>query len=400
MSPTHPTRPGLNLLDGRWYAEDPHEVWAWMRRHAPVYYDEAADVWGICKYDDVLAIEKDPATFSSMQAPRPHGTHLPMMISMDDPEHRARRGLVNRGFTPLRIAQVEPTVTGLCRRIIDRICEAGSCDFVWDVAAPLPLMVIADLLGFDVAAHENLLRWSDDLMRATTIEPTPEQAKAGFDAMMGFRDFQLGVIAERRSEPRDDLISKLCQAEIDGVRLNDESIVNEALLILIGGDETTRHVISGGMLALLERPDVLTELEADPELVPVAVEELLRWVSPVKNMARTVTRDVVVRGQQLRQGQQLMLFYPSANRDEEVFPRAGELDIRRDPNPHLAFGFGTHFCLGAALARLELRVMFREILTRLPDLALADPAGLEYRPSNFVSGLESMPVCFTPTPAR
>jgi cholest-4-en-3-one 26-monooxygenase len=399
VTAAHPTRPGLNLLDGRWYAEDPHEVWRWMRQHAPVYYDETADVWGICRYDDVLAIEKDPVTFSSLRAPRPHGMHLPMMISMDDPEHRARRSLVNRGFTPRRIAEMEPTVTQLCGRIVDRISETGSCDFVWDVAAPLPLMVIADLLGFAAAAQDDLLRWSDDLMRATTIDPTPAQAKAGFEAMMGFREFQLGVIAQRRAEPRDDLISKLCQAEVDGVCLDDESIVNEALLILIGGDETTRHVISGGMLALLERPDTLAELAADPGLLPVAVEELLRWVTPVKNMARTVTRDIELRGQHLKVGDQLLLFYPSANRDEEVFTRPDDLDIRREPNPHLAFGFGTHFCLGAALARLELRVMFREILTRLPNLVLADPTALEYRPSNFVSGLESMPVSFTSTGA-
>ncbi len=396
----HPFRPDLNLLDGGWYADDPHEVWTWMRREAPVYYDEAAAVWGIAAYDDVLAIEKDPVTFSSHRAPRPHGDHLPMMISMDDPEHRQRRGLVNRGFTPRRIAEMEPAVAALCARIVDRVCQRGSCDFVWDVAAPLPLMVIAELLGFDVEAHEDLLRWSDDLMRATTLDPTPEQAQAGFDAMLGFREFQLGVIADRRRAPRDDLVSKLCQAEVEGGRLDDESIVNEALLILIGGDETTRHVISGGMLALLEQPEQLDALRADPGLLPVAVEELLRWVSPVKNMARTATRDVEVHGRQLHEGDQLMLFYPSANRDEDVFPLAQTLDIRRQPNPHLAFGFGTHFCLGASLARLELRVLLAEVLARLPDLALADPSPLTYRPSNFVSGLESMPVRFAPTPAR
>jgi cytochrome P450 family 142 subfamily A polypeptide 1 len=396
----HPVRPGLNLLDGGWYADDPHEVWAWMRQQAPVYYDEAADVWGITKYDDVLAIEKDPAIFSSHRAPRPHGTHLPMMISMDDAAHRQRRGLVNRGFTPRRIAEMESTVSTLCCRIVDRVCERGACDFVWDIAAPLPLMVIADLLGFDVHAHEDLLQWSDDLLRATTLDPTHEQLRAGADAMLGFRAFQLGVIADRRRAPRDDLVSKLCQAEIDGERLDDESIVNEALLILIGGDETTRHVISGGMLALLERPDQLVQLGDEPDLLPTAVEELLRWVSPVKNMARTATRDVDVRGQHLRRGDQLMLFYPSANRDEEIFVDSEVLDVRRRPNPHLAFGFGTHFCLGASLARLELRLMFTEVLARLPDLALAHPSALEYRPSNFVSGLESMPVRFTPTPAR
>jgi len=399
MRGTHPRREGLDLLDGGWYADDPHEIWGWMRREAPVYHDPVSDVWGIARYDDVLAIEKDPRTFSSRRAPRPHGMPLPMMISMDDPDHRRRRSLVNRGFTPRRISEMEETVAGLCRRIVDRVCEAGSCDFVWDVAAPLPLMVIADLLGFGEDAHDDLLRWSDDMLRATSASAPPEVLETAAGAMLGFRDLQLRVIAERRADPRDDLISTLCAAEIDGHRLDDESIVNETLLLLIGGDETTRHVISGGMLALLERPDQRAALAADPGLLPVAVEELLRWVSPVKNMSRTVTADVELRGQHLREGDEVMLFYPSANRDEAVFDGADTFDVRRDPNPHIAFGFGPHFCLGASLARLELKVMFREVLARLPDLHLDPGAALPVRPSNFVSGLEAMPVRFTPAPA-
>jgi len=182
----HPRLEGINLLDGNWYADDPHAVWSWMRREAPVYYDEAADVWGITRYDDVLAIEKDPRTFSSRHAPRPHGRALPMMISMDDPDHRRRRSLVNRGFTPRRVADHEDLVRALTGRIIDRISERGTCDFVWDVAAPLPLMLIAVLLGFDEDAYDDLLQWSDDLMRATTLDPTPEIADAGMRAMLGF----------------------------------------------------------------------------------------------------------------------------------------------------------------------------------------------------------------------
>jgi cytochrome P450 family 142 subfamily A polypeptide 1 len=398
MTATHPRREGLNLLDGGWYADDPHEIWSWMRREAPVYHDEDGDVWGIARYDDVLAIEKDPTTFSSRGAPRPHGIPLPMMISMDNPEHQRRRSLVNRGFTPRRIAEMEGTVAGLCRRIVDRVCEAGTCDFVWDVAAPLPLMMIADLLGFGEDAHDDLLRWSDDMLRATSATAPPEVLDLAADAMLGFRELQLRVIAERRAEPRDDLISTLCAAEIDGHRLDDESIVNETLLLLIGGDETTRHVISGGMLALLDHPDQLAALAADPDLLPVAVEELLRWVSPVKNMSRTVTTDVELRGQHLREGDEVMLFYPSANRDEAVFDAADTFDVRRDPNPHIAFGFGPHYCLGASLARLELKVMLGEVLARMPDLALAPGGSLPVRPSNFVSGLEAMPVRFTPTP--
>jgi len=399
MSASHPTRDGLNLLDGQWYADDPHEIWSWMRREAPVYYDEAADVWGIARYDDVLAIEKDPRTFSSIRAPRPHGQSLPMMISMDNPEHQLRRSLVNRGFTPRRVGELGATVERLCRQIVDRVCERGTCDFVWDVAAPLPLMVIADLLGFEEAAHDDLLRWSDDLIRATTLDPAPGVMEAGMHAMLGFRELQLQVIADRRAEPRDDLISILCTAEVEGERLDDESIVNETLLILIGGDETTRHVISGGMLALLEHPEQWKALAADPGLLSTAVEELLRWVSPIKNMARTVTTDVELRGQHLEAGDQVMLFYPSANRDDLVFPAPDVLDLRRDPNPHLAFGFGSHFCLGAALARLELAAMFREVLPRLPDLEVEAGADLRYRASNFISGPEAMPVHFTPTPA-
>lgn len=385
----------VNLLDGGWYADDPHAVWDWMRRESPVHYDAVADVWGIARYDDVLAIEKDPKTFSSKRAPRPHGTPLPMMISMDDPQHQRRRSLVNRGFTPRRIGELEDTVAALCRRIVDRVIDAGECDAVWDIAAPLPLLVIAELLGFEEEHYDDLLAWSDDMIRATTLDPPPGVADAGLRAMLGFRELQLGVIADRRDEPRDDLISILCAAEVDGERLDDESIVQETLLLLIGGDETSRHVITGGLLALLEHPDQRAWLAEDMHRLPVAVEELLRWVSPIKNMARTVTRDLELRGRQLHEGDQVMLFYPSANRDEAVFDRPDELDLTREPNPHLAFGFGPHFCLGASLARLELRVMFRELLTRLPDLELANDEPLPYRPSNFICGLEAMPVRFT-----
>ena len=340
----HPTRDGLDLLDGGFYAGDPHEAWTWMRREAPVYYDEASDVWGITRYDDVLAIEKDPVTFSSTGAPRPHLSVFPMMISMDDPEHRRSRGLIHRGFTPRRVADMEPRIADLCRRIVDGVAEAGSCDLVWDIAAPLPLMVIADLLGFNAERHADLLRWSDDMMRATTAEPTVEQAVVAADALAAFQSLQLDVIARRRAAPGDDLISVLCEAEIDGERLDDESIVSEALLLLIGGDETTRHVIPAG--------------------------------------------------------DQIINLYPSANRDEDVFVAADAFDVRRDPNPHLAFGFGPHFCLGAALARLELRCMLDEVLPRLHDLRLTVDE-VAVRPSNFVSGLESMPVEFTHVePAR
>jgi cytochrome P450 family 142 subfamily A polypeptide 1 len=385
----------FDLLDGDWYATSPHADWAWMREHAPAYWDAKNEVWAVTRYDDVLAAEKDPLTFSSERAPRPHGQHLPMIISMDGLEHTRRRKLVSRGFTPRRVRDHEATIRRICTEIIDRVAPRGECDFVWDIAAPLPLLLIADMLGFPAESYDDLLRWSDDLIRATTAEPPQDVAEAGLEAMLEFRDFQLGVIADRRAKPpQDDLVSILCHSEIDGERLDDESIIQESLLILIGGDETSRHVMTDGMLALLERPDQAAILRDDPSAITVGVEELLRWVSPIKNMSRTVSRDAELRGETLHEGDQVILMYPAANRDPAVFDAPDQLDVRRDPNPHLAFGFGPHFCMGASLARLELQVMFSELLRRLPDLHLAgDP--LPRRSSNFISGPEAMPVKFS-----
>ena len=396
--PNHPTRTDIDLLDGRWYAGEPHDTWTWMRANAPVYHDEANAVWAITKYDDILRISKDPATFSSHRSPRPHGDPLPMMISMDDPDHVRRRKLVNRGFTPKRVRDKESEIRAICDAIIDRVCERGECDFVWDIAAPLPLLLIGDMLGFPRERYDDLLRWSDDMIRGTTA--TDDEARLlAMHAGIEFRAFQLEVIKDRRSKPpTDDLVSILCHAEVDGERLDDESVVQESLLILIGGDETTRHVITGGMLALLAHPEEQAKLAADvPGRIEAAVEEMLRWVTPIKNMSRTATRDVEVRGQTLRAGDQLIMLYPSANRDEDVFPDPFRFDIERHPNNHLAFGFGTHFCLGSSLARLELRIMFERLLTRLPDLRLAVDERPPYRASNFISGPEEMPVRFTPT---
>lgn len=385
----------FDLLDGDWYASNPFEDYEWMRVHAPAYRDERNAIWAFTRYADVLAVEKDPETFSSFRAPRPHGDHLPMMISMDNPEHALRRKLVSNGFTPRRVREHEPTIRRICTEIVDRVAPRGECDFVWDIAAPLPLLLIADLLGFPPDAYDDLLRWSDDLIRATTADPPPEVADAALRAMLEFREFQVGVIADRRAHPGDDLVSVLCEAEIDGERLDDESIIQESLLILIGGDETSRHVITDGMLALLAHPDQLAVLRDDPDALEQGVEELLRFVTPIKNMARTVTRDVELHGETLRRGDQVILVYPAANRDPAVFDDPERLDVRRYPNPHLAFGFGPHFCMGASLARLELRVMFGEVLRRLPDLHLAgDP--FPRRSSNFISGPEAMPVAFTP----
>jgi cholest-4-en-3-one 26-monooxygenase len=384
----------MDLLDGAFWAGDPIGNLAWLRENDPVHHDDTNDVWGITRHADIMRIEREPELFSNAQGIRPHSYPLPMMISMDPPLHTKRRKLVNRGFTPRRIRDLEPKVREACDAIIDRLDGRTSCDFVWDVAAVLPIVMIADLLGFPEEDRETLLEWSDDLMRATTSTDT-EAMEAGHQAMLKYEAWCREVIADRRARaPEPNLMSTLVHAEVDGDTLTDDDVLYESLLLLIGGDETTRHVISGGMLELLRNPDQRDELAADLSLLPRAVEEMLRWVSPIKNMSRTVQREVEIGGKQLRPGDQLLLLYPSANRDREVFEDPDRFDIHRHPNPHIAFGgHGPHHCLGASLARLELTVMFERVLARLPDLELAGD-DLPVRPANFVSGFEAMPVRF------
>jgi cytochrome P450 family 142 subfamily A polypeptide 1 len=259
------------------------------------------------------------------------------------------------------------------------------------------MIMIGDALGVRPEHRADLLRWSDDMLKGLATEATDEQLMATATAFGEYVAYAHEVIADRRAHPRDDLMSILVHAEVDGDRLTDDDIVQESLLILIGGDETTRHVISGGVHQLLLHPDQWAALRDDPTARPTAVEEMLRWVTPIKNMVRTATSDVELGGQLVHEGDELMLLYPSGNRDEEVFDDPFRFDSTRTPNEHIAFGFGTHFCLGASLARLEISVMLDEVLARMPDLAIADPsAEVELRPANFVSGLESLPVVFTP----
>jgi cytochrome P450 family 142 subfamily A polypeptide 1 len=260
--------------------------------------------------------------------------------------------------------------------------------------------VIGDMLGMPREHHAELLRWSDELLgggEVALIQDDNERRARQASVALEYWSFARSVIADRKANPRDDLISILVNADLDGDRLSEEEILQESLLILIGGDETTRHVMTGGLLALIQNPDQKRKLAADPQRhMATAVEELLRWVSPIQNMNRTATRETVLGGQQIRAGDRLLLLYPSGNRDAGEFPEPERIDVARDPNRHVAFGgFGTHHGLGATLARLELRVLFEELLRRFPDVELASSEPLPIRPSNFIVGLEKMPVRFT-----
>ena len=393
--PDHPTRPEIDLLDGRWYQGNPLDDYAWMRENAPVYWDPNAKIWGVNLHEDVMAVSKTPEIFCSEQGSRPESS-VPSMINMDDPGHKSHRNLVNRGFTPKKLAQDEIKVREIVTGLIDNVIARGTCEFVHEVAAPLPMIMIGDMLGVEPEDRDTLLKWSDDLLR-TSGSAEPEDLKASAEAAIGWFEYSSRVIADRRSNPRDDLISILVHGEVDGKKLTDDQIQNETLLILVGGDETTRHVITQGMEMLIRQPEQRQKLIDDPSKVPVAVEEMLRFVSPIKNMNRTATSDTELRGQKVREGEKLLLLYHSANMDERVFDHPERFDVERQPNHHVAFGgYGTHHCLGASLAKLELRIMFEELLARLPDLELATQEPLPLRRNNFIVGIEEMPVRFTP----
>ncbi len=389
---TAPSPPALDIdfLSGRFYV-DGAVAYRWLREHAPVYFDSNSGLWGIATYDAVLSVERDAQTFSNAGGSRPDTGPLPWMIDMDGAAHSKRRKLVSRGFTPARVRATEPHLRDICDELIDRVCQRGECDFVRDLAAPLPMIVIGDMLGVPPADRDELLRWSHGMLASLTGEPEGfETAAAAFGEYV---EYARRVIADRRAEPSDDLYSILVHAEVDGDRLDDDEIIFESLLLLIGGDETTRQVAAGGMEQLLRHPEQKERLVAEPERLPSAVEEMLRWVSPIKNMARTTTVDVELAGVTLPAGTKVIVLYESANFDDRHFADPERFDIERSPNDHLAFGFGPHFCLGASLARVELRAMFERVLHRMPDLQLAtaEPLGRS------ITGVEHMPVAFSPS---
>ena len=382
----------IDLLDGDLYAGDPDPTYAWLRRNAPVYRDETNHLWGISRYQDVVAIEKDPATFCSSEGYRPNIPADDSMIGNDDPRHNERRRLVARRFTPKAVAGHEDAVRAVVRRLVDAVAGNGRCEVVEELAAPLPAMVIARLLGFDDEQWPRVKHWSE----ATIVAGGgPRYMNDGVvEAFGDYCEHAARLMETRQAAPADDVMSLWMQAESDGV-LSTEQVLSEGLLLVDGGAETTRTVITGALLALIEHPDQHQRLLDEPALLPVAVEEFIRWVTPILNMRRTATRDTEVGGTPVKAGDELLLMYPSANRDEAVFDAPERFDVGREPNPHVAFGFGTHFCLGAALARLEIRVMFEELLPRLRDLRLAPGVAPERIPNAFVRGFRSLHVEYT-----
>ena len=370
----------------------PHDRYTQLRRSAPISFQQEADgpgYWAVMRHADVVYASRKPRIFSSALG----GINIPdaaeedldiarmILINMDPPQHARYRRLVASGFTPRTTRRMEGAVRAAVDTVLDRVAEQERVDFVTAIAAQLPLFIIADLIGWPEADRALMFDWSD---RVARIDYTPEDARV---AAMEFWNYCAELIESLPpGDTADDLLHVLLAAQIDGDQLDMMEVVNFLLLLAIGGNETTRNCISGGFLALHEFPDQHALLRNDPQgLSAGAVEEMLRWSSPITAFRRTTTQDTTLGEQAIKAGEKVVLYYASANRDEAVFAAPQQLDIRRDPNPHLAFGSGQHFCLGATLARLEIRILFEELMRRFPDMT---PEGsVERLPSNYVNSI-------------
>jgi cholest-4-en-3-one 26-monooxygenase len=386
----------IDLLDGDFYVNGPYPTYAWMRANAPAYWDETNELWGISRYDDIVEIEKRKDLFvNSDQAKggyRPNIPADPAIIGLDDPVHHQRRNLVSRRFTPRAISAWEDHVRAVVNRLLDAVeAKGGDAEIIDELAAPLPAMMIGRLLGFDEDRWPDLQSWSE---RTIVMGGGPRYfAEDGMVAAMEFAQASADLYQAKQGCPVDDVMSVWTKAEIGGEPLPIEAVISDCLLILDGGAETTRTVIARTILNLIERPDVWRLLRdgADPA---VATEEFIRFVTPIHNMCRVARADHEVGGETIRPGQQVVLMYSSANRDEAHFTDPDRLDVQRDPNNHLSFGFGTHFCLGASLARLEIRVFFEELVRRVRDFRLVPGTDIVEMPNAFVYGLKSAHVVF------
>jgi cytochrome P450 len=392
--------PDFHPEDPAWYLGDPHAAYARLRRDAPVYWHEPSGFWFLTRHKDIFGVSKDPRTFCSGKGFVLSSSHdevseaadlpeiPPSILGMDPPDHTRYRKVVTRFFTPAAIKQLEERVREIARESIDAIEPGEVVDFVQLVSVPLPVLVIAEMLGVPTSEQAQFKEWSDDLIAANDGDL---QAVARVGQLFAY---MIAQALDRRNDPRDDLLSAVATGQPNGSLLEDGQLGIFGMTLLGAGNETTRNLISGGGELLMAYPEQRAALVRDPSLIPAAVEEMVRWVSPIKSFRRTATRDTEIRGQKIAEGDFVVLSYSAANRDEEIYgDDADAFDIHRKPGaPHLGFGVGQHVCLGAHLARLEGRVIFEELLARYPNFELAGE--IERVRSTLINGIERMPVIF------
>lgn len=394
----------------RFRRQEHHDMFRRLRAEEPVAWHPLPGrrgFWNVVRHPDVVTVNRDSQLFSSeaqgvvgMFAPDeipdelgaagdPRGV---MMIYTDPPRHTRYRLLVNKGFTPRTVGLLEQYLRHRARVVVDGVIERGEADFVTDVASELPLQAIAEIMGVPQEDRKLIFDWSNRIIGMDDPEFASDDGARAFMELYAYVN-ELG--RRRRSDPREDIVTKLVNAEIEGDRLSEMEFDMFMLLLSVAGNETTRNSAAWGMLALMEHPDAYRELRDDPALLPTAVEEILRWASPVLHFRRTATEDAAVGGQPIARGDKVVMWYVSANRDETVFDDPFRFDIYRRPNPHIAFGGGgAHYCLGANLARMEVRLLFEEVVARVADPRPAGPP--EFLRSNFIGGVKHLPVAFTP----
>ncbi len=356
-----------------------------MRETNPVFYSEEYGGWSVFRYNDVQKVLTDYSLFSSQYM----GEQQPIAMSIintDPPRHRQLRSLVTQAFTPRRIAQLEPRITQIVNELLDKVQPTGKMDVIDDLAYPLPVIVIAEMLGIPPEEREQFKHWSDELVGETR---TP-----GHNPQMEMGMYFYQKIEQRRQEPKNDLISALIDAQIDGQHLDMMELLGFCILLLVAGNETTTTLLGNALLAFTDHPEAMEELRAHPELLPDAIEEVLRYLSPVKSMYRMASKDTELGGKQIKAGDFITAWIGSADRDEEQFPDPDRFDIHRSPNRHLAFGHGIHFCLGAPLARLEAKVALNLMLERLPNIQRVRGIPLQPSSSYILQGVKHLPITF------
>ena len=406
MSTTELAFDPMDLISGEYFAANgyPHRQWAYLRKHAPVFHVEGPKVapfWAITRHADIIEISKSPrlwlngprlAVFEEDGTRRPEEVPLKHLLNMDPPEHAEYRSIVSRSFTPRGVSGLEPEIENITRKVLDDVADRTECDFVIDISSKVPVAVIAELLGVPHQDWDMLFQWTNQIIGGGDPEfQTGANPDETFEAArVGVFQYFSDLVAERKKRPTSDITSIVANAKVNGAELQTIELLSFYLLLVVAGNETTRNATTGGLLALIQNPDEFRRLQQNPRLIKNAVEEIVRWTSPVIQFARTATQDTEVRGQKIRARESVCLFYPSANRDEEVFDEPFKFDVGRNPNPHLAFGIGEHFCLGANLARLELEVIFRNLAKRLDHAELAGP--VQRLRSSFVGGIKHMPI--------
>ncbi|MDE0884438.1 MAG: cytochrome P450 [Myxococcota bacterium] len=386
---------------------------AWLRDNAPVYWSEKDQLWVVTRFADVSYVSKDQSLFTSDQGVRPALDSRLGLIDEPEPRHGHLRAMINRGFTPRMVKKLEETFLEITTDAIDTIAKKGECDFVESIAVPLPLLLIAEMMGIHKKDRNRFHAWSDAMISGDGNFDNPEIMAAAGQAFVEYSSYLTDILETRRRDPQDDLVSILVGAHDEGLlktfdnreamkemagfdqgALANDELIMLLTLLMVAGNETTRNGISGGMELLIENPEERQKVLDDPELIPMAVEEMLRLVSPVHSFGRTVTEETELHGEKLLAGQKVLVVYPSANRDPRQFEDPEAFRIDRNPS-HLAFGIGSHFCLGANLARMEMRVAFRELLARLPDMEFSE-GGPVIVPSSLVRSCAEMKVRFSP----